>query len=102
MFIYVLVHERFPEYVKIGIASNLRKRYHNYCTAYPIRPKFVRERFTPFAKEVEKELLNKYKDRRDDRREWIKMPLRDFLHDFDETLDRWGYDPVQVGHRAIQ
>lgn len=60
-FVYIITNESFPDKAKIGMTKDVKKRLSTYQTYDPYRRFEVKHyKFVENAKEVEKEILNKF------------------------------------------
>ncbi len=90
-YVYVISHENYPGWYKVGIAKNVKKRLSAYQIADPFRRfKLEYTRLTKHYQSIEKHIHTKYENRS----EWVKAPLVDIISEIEKKDEI--HDDVRV------
>ncbi len=83
-YVYVITHKKYPGEYKVGIASNVKSRLNSYQTSAPDRSyELQHSTLTPYFREIEKYIHEKYENNH----EWVRGELEDIVRDIE------GYTP---------
>lgn len=89
--IYLIQHDKIPEYTKIGFTDNLKQRVNTLNTASPTGIKVIFSRETPYAFKIEQSLHARYSSYNTNL-EWFSLSeeqIRDIIDWINNQLDRY-------------
>lgn len=89
IYFYVIENEAFKGFVKIGIGKDIENRFNQYHTyappSYPFKLYFSHK--SPYARDVETEIKDLYKDERKGR-EWVPLTAEQAKNLYLELLEK--------------
>ena len=94
--IYLLQHDKIPEYTKIGYTDDINQRIKSLSTASPTGIKLLYKRETDYAYQIEQALHKRYRSYNSNL-EWFMLSenqIQEIIHWIDTQLDR--YERKQV------
>ncbi len=99
-YLYIVTNDAFPEWVKVGITTNLKERLHLYQTCDPHRGyKLVYSLHHPKYKEAEKRIREVMKHfALDTKGEWYQVDLEMAKSRLEEQLE--DYSPLLDGFQT--